>query len=45
MFSFLMANNFTEHNILKGFIPNLSATLEHKLQTSQMTHIISTKRG
>ena len=37
MYSFLMANNFTEHNIKKGFTPNLSGTLKH---TAQMANII-----
>ena len=41
MFSFLTANNFIEHQIQKGFTPNLYGTLEH---TAQMTNIISTKR-
>ena len=38
MFSFLTANNFIEHQIQKGFAPNLSGTLEH---TAQMTNIIN----
>ena len=41
MFSFLTANNFIEHKIQKGFTPNLSGTLEH---TSQMTNIINHAR-
>ena len=38
MYSFLMANNFIEHNIQKRFTPNLSGTLEH---TAQMANIIN----
>jgi hypothetical protein len=38
MFSFPMANNFIEQKIQKGFTPNLSGTLEH---TAQMTNIIN----
>ena len=41
MYSFLMANNFIEHNIQKGFTPNLSGTLEH---TAQMANIINKAR-
>ncbi|CAB4008395.1 Hypothetical predicted protein [Paramuricea clavata] len=41
MFSFLTANNFIEHQIQKGFTPNLSGTLEH---TAQMTNIINQVR-
>ena len=41
MFSFLKANNFIEHNIQKGFTPNLAGTLEH---TAQMTNIINQAR-
>jgi hypothetical protein len=41
MFSFLTANNFIEHQIQKGFTPNLSGTLEH---TAQMTNIINQAR-
>ena len=29
MYSFLTANNYIEHNIQKGFTPNISGTLEH----------------
>ena len=36
MYSFLTSNNFIEHNIQKGFTPNLSGTLEH---TAQMANI------
>lgn len=41
IYSFLIANNFIEHNIQKGFTPNLSGTLEH---TAQMAHIIKKAR-
>ncbi len=41
MYSFLTANNFIEHNVQKGFTPNLSGTLEH---TAQMAHIINKAR-
>ena len=41
MYSFLMANNFIEHNIQKEFTPNLSGTLEH---TAQMANIINKAR-
>ena len=41
MFSFLTANNFIEHQIQKGFTPNLSGTLEH---TAKMTNIINHAR-
>ena len=41
MFSFLTANNFIEHQIQNGFTPNLSGTLEH---TAQMTNIINQAR-
>ena len=41
MSSFLKANNFIEHNIQKGFTPNLAGTLEH---TAQMTNIINQAR-
>ena len=41
MFSFLKANNFIEHNIQKGFTPNLAGTFEH---TAQMTNIINQAR-
>ena len=37
IYSFLTSNNFIEHNIQKGFTPNLSGTLEH---TAQMADII-----
>ena len=42
MYSFLTANNFIEHNIQKGFTPNLSGTLEH---TAQMANIINKARN
>ena len=38
MYSFLTVNNFIEHNIQKGFTPNMSGTLEH---TAQMANIIN----
>ena len=41
MFSFLTANNVIEHQIQKGFTPNLPGTLEH---TAQMTNIINQAR-
>ena len=41
MYSFLTANNFIEHNIQKGFTPNLSGTMEH---TAQMANIINKAR-
>ena len=41
MFSLLTANNFIEQKIQKGFTPNLSGTLEH---TAQMTNIINQAR-
>ena len=41
MYSFLTSNNFIEHNIQKGFTPNLSGTLKH---TAQMANIINTAR-
>ena len=41
IYSFLMSNNFIEHNIQKGFMPNLSGTLEH---TAQMAQIINKAR-
>ena len=42
MYSFLTANNCIEHNIQKGFTPNISGTLEH---TTQMANIINTARS
>ena len=41
MYSFLTVNNFIEHNIQKGFTPNMSGTLEH---TAQMANIINKAR-
>ena len=41
IFTFLVDNNYIEHNIQKGFTPNVAGTLEH---TAHMTHIINTAR-
>ena len=41
MYSFLTVNNFIEHNIQKGFTPNMSGTFEH---TAQMANIINKVR-
>ena len=41
VYFFLASNNFVEHNIQKGFTPNLSGTLEH---TAQMADIINKAR-
>ena len=41
MYSFLTVNNFIEHNIQKGFTPNMSGTLKH---TAQMANIINKAR-
>ena len=41
MFSYLLANNFIEHNIQKGFTPQISGTFEH---TAQMAYIINQAR-
>ena len=41
MYTFLVANSYIEHNIQKGFTPNLSGTLEH---TAQMSNIINKAR-
>ena len=41
IFTFLLANNFIEHNIQKGFAPHVSGTLEH---TTQMAYIINQAR-
>ena len=41
MYSFLTTNNFIEHNIQKGFTPNVFGTLEH---TAQMANIINKAR-
>ena len=40
-FQFLAENKYVEHNIQKGFTPQLSGTLEH---TAQMAHIINKAR-
>ena len=42
MYSFLTTNNFIEHNIQKGFTPNVSGTPEH---TAQMANIINKARN
>jgi hypothetical protein len=41
IFTFLVENNYIEHNIQKGFTPNIAGTLEH---TAHMAHIINTAR-
>ena len=41
MFSYLLANSFTEHGIQKGFTPHISGTFEH---TAQMAYIINQAR-
>jgi hypothetical protein len=41
MYSFLTLNNFIEHNIQKGFTPNMSGTLEH---TAHLANIINKAR-
>ena len=41
MLSYLLANNFVEHNIQKGFTPHISGTFEH---TAQMAYIINQAR-
>ena len=41
LFSFLKQNKFIEHEIQKGFTPNISGVLEH---TSLMAHIINKAR-
>ncbi len=41
MFTFLLANNFIEHKIQKGFTPHISGTFEH---TAQMAYIINQAR-
>ena len=41
LYTYLTANNFIEHNIQKGFKPNLSGTVEH---TAQMANIINKAR-
>ena len=42
MYFFLTANSYIEQNIQKGFTPNISGTLEH---TAQMTNIINKARN
>ena len=41
LYSLLAANNYIEHNIQKGFTPNLSGTMEH---TAKMANIINKAR-
>ena len=41
LYSFLAANNYIEHNIQKGFTPNLSGTMEN---TAQMAAVVCYKR-
>ena len=41
MFAFLKVNGFIEHQIHKGFLPNISCTFEH---TAQMANIINMAR-
>ena len=41
MFTFLVENNYIEHNIQKGFTPKVAGTVEH---TAHMAHIINTAR-
>ena len=41
MFAFLKANDFIEHKIQKGFLPQLTGTFEH---TAQMANVINTAR-
>ena len=41
MFAFLSENNYIEHDIQKGFTPNVAGTVEH---TAHMAHIINTAR-
>ena len=41
MFAFLQANGFIEHEIQKGFLPQLTVTFEH---TAQMANVINTAR-
>ncbi|CAB3977163.1 Hypothetical predicted protein [Paramuricea clavata] len=41
IFTFLAENNYIEHNIQKGFTPNIAGTIEH---TAHMAHIINTAR-
>jgi hypothetical protein len=39
IFAFLSENNYIEHDIQKGFTPNVAGTVEH---TAHMAHIINT---
>ncbi|CAB3996693.1 Hypothetical predicted protein [Paramuricea clavata] len=41
MFAYLLANNFIEHKIQKGFTPHISGTFEH---TAQMAYMINQAR-
>ena len=41
IFAFLSENNYIEHDIQKGFTPNVAGTVEH---TAHMAHIINTAR-
>ncbi|CAB4041462.1 Hypothetical predicted protein [Paramuricea clavata] len=41
IFAFLFENNYIEHDIQKGFTPNVAGTVEH---TAHMAHIINTAR-
>jgi hypothetical protein len=41
MFSYLLANNFIERAIQKGFTPHISGTFEH---TAQMAYTINKAR-
>ena len=41
MFAFLKANGFIEHQIQKGFLPNIFGTFEH---SAQMANVINTAR-
>ena len=38
MYFFLTANNYIEHNMQKGFTPNISGTLEHTAQMAMQHH-------
>ena len=41
IFTFLSENNYIEHEIQKGFTPNVAGTVEH---TAHMAHIINSAR-
>ena len=41
MFAFLNANGFAEHQIQKGFLPNISGTFDH---TAKMVNVINKAR-